>query len=113
MGKIELYGLVGIGAFLLLSGAHWTGRLAAAKNCEKRIAASAAEAIGEKNDDDGKQKEAATSTDMKLRAAIARLDEKLEALNVPTGLDCDAPGSGDVVHDAYDEVFEEGLQPGH
>lgn len=108
MSAVERYALL---AALLLAS-HWTGRLAAAKNCEKQKAESAAEAIDEKNDDDQAQGESAASSDRALLAEISRLTRKLETAYVPTGLACDEPGSGDVVHDAYDALFEEGLPAG-
>lgn len=112
MGKLELYGLVGALSFIALAGAHWTGRLVAAKNCEAQKAASAGEAIDEKNEDDATQGKAGSSSDDALRAQIERLTRKLEKADVPTGLACDAPGSGDSVHDAYDQIFEEGVPSG-
>lgn len=112
MTPLQFYLVLGAAQIALLTGAHWTGRLSAAKNCEKRIAASAAQAIDEKNADDEAQGGAASDSDARLRAEIARLTRRLETTYVPTGLDCDEPGSGDIVRNAHDALFEAGLPAG-
>lgn len=112
MTTIQFYALLGAAQIALLGGAHWTGRLVAARNCEAEKAASAGQVIDRKNEDDEKQGEAASASDAALRREIAVLRRKLESAYVPTGLDCDAPGSGDSVHDAYDEIFGERLPAG-
>lgn len=112
MKTLEFYAVLAAAQIVLLAGAHWTGRLVSAKECEKQKAASAGAAIDEKNGDDEKQGSAAGSSDAALRAQIERLTRKLETAYVPTGLDCDAPGSGDSVLDAHDEIFEAGLPAG-
>jgi len=74
-------------------------------------ASLAAEAQEAKDEDDSTQSEAASSASEDLVREIARLQRQLDKAYVPTGLTCDAPGSGDSVHDARDQLFEEGLPP--
>lgn len=73
--------------------------------------AAAVEAVGAKTEDDAAQSGAASVEGERLRREIARLNRQLEIVNVPTGLTCDAPGSGDSVHDAHRQLFEAGLPP--
>lgn len=112
MTPIQFYAVLGAAQIALLGGAHWTGRLAAAKNCAEEKAASAGQAIDEHNADNDAQRDAGAHSDAALISEISRLRARLEDNYVPLGLDCDAPGSGDSVWDAHDEIFETRLPAG-
>lgn len=112
MTPIQFYLALGAAQIALLSGAHWTGRLAAAKNCAEEKAASAGQAIDEQNADNDLQRDAGAHSDEELLRQITRLRAQLEDNYVPLNLDCDAPGSGDSVWDAHDEIFETRLPAG-
>ena len=79
---------------------------------EAFIRAELAEAAGQaKQEDDDRQGENATADSDRLRREIARLTRELELTHVPTNLVCDAPGSGDSVHEAHTQLFGERLPP--
>lgn len=88
------------------------GRSDAAEKCTNDKLAAAEKAAEEKEADDDLQQDAGAVADDALRTEIARLRRRLETSDVTTGLDCDAPGSGDSVHDAHDQLFETGLLAG-
>lgn len=105
-------GALGAAQIFLLSGVYLKGRSDAAAICARARAQAALAAMEEQQTDENAQQAAGAISDIQLRNEIARLTRQLEISDVKTGLDCDAPGSGDSVRDAHRELFETGLPAG-
>lgn len=114
MNNWQFYALLGAAELALLAGAHWTGRLVAAKECSDDKAASGAEATDEMNADAKDQKQGGAAIADGFTGEAARLRREIERFNharIDDGDACLDADDGGVMHDAYDAVFEKGLHP--